>query len=141
MRLPRKGILIRIVIYGALLAFVLPPAIKRFFAEREAKQAVEQPDEGPNLEGLQKKTIVGPDGKQMEYFELTPEEFEARFGRPAPSEVGPAPSLDTNDSATPKTPAAGEDPAKAPDASAAPVSPEAADKAEIPATPDPVEGN
>jgi len=88
MRLPRKGILIRILIYGILLAIVLPPAVKRFFAESEAQKQVQQSVE-PDLEGLDKKTIVGPDGKKMEYFELTPEEFEQRFGRPPP-EQGPA---------------------------------------------------
>lgn len=88
MQLPRKGILIRILIYGILLAIFLPPAVSRFFAEPEAKESVQQPAE-PDLEGLDKKTIVGPDGKKMEYFELTPEEFEQRFGRPPPDQ-GPA---------------------------------------------------
>ncbi len=130
MRLPRKGILIRIVIYGVLLAIVLPPAVKRFFAERPAPEKIVAPPD--DLEGLQKKTIVGPDGKTMDYYELTPEEFEQRFGRPPPSEVGPAP-----------TPGDKAEPTKAETAEQPPTEKASgdakADLVESPSAPDPVE--
>jgi hypothetical protein len=77
--LPRKGILIRIIIYGAALAFFGTGAIKRCLAEREAERAASR-----DTADLPTKRVTLPDGSEVEILELTEAQFEAHFGQPPP---------------------------------------------------------
>lgn len=77
MRWPRKGILIRLLIWPPILGYAVWSA---FFREREPAPppVVEQPVG-------KKRTIEGPDGKTFQIIELTPEEYEAQYGEPPPA--------------------------------------------------------
>lgn len=80
MKLPRKGILIRIVIYGAALTFFGYGAIRKHLAEKEALEAAESDVVETNLDDLPTKKVVMPDGRTVEVLEMTEEQFEAQFG-------------------------------------------------------------
>jgi hypothetical protein len=77
MRLPRKGILIRIVVYGGLLGF---------FGWRAFKPHVTDPANSPSdarrLEELRQhsRTVTLPDGETQVIYEITPEQAERLFG-------------------------------------------------------------
>jgi hypothetical protein len=77
MRLPRKGILIRIVVYGSLIGFFGYRCAKRQLAppsdETETRDPVEALD-------LPRQTIVLPDGSEQEIYRITPEQAESYFG-------------------------------------------------------------
>ena len=78
MRLPRKGILIRIAVYGTLLAFFGWQAWTKHRAEKEL--AAEQ--------AAHTRSATLPDGRTIEYMELTPEQAERMFGVPPAVERG-----------------------------------------------------
>jgi hypothetical protein len=82
MRLPRKAILIRLCIYIPLLAFFGWQAYKRFRTEQEVKNAA------PEIEGV-KRTITGPDGKPIEYFEITEDQAKQMGWQPEPKPATP----------------------------------------------------
>lgn len=88
MRLPRKGILIRIVIYGSLIGYFGWGAVKRYTAKRGADRA--QTELREELE-QHKSTVTLPDGSQQEIYEITPEQAERLFGVKA---KGAAPTAD-----------------------------------------------
>lgn len=76
MRLPPKPILIRIVIYGSLIAFFGWQAYARFSAQKAAERAQAADKEQVGKE----RTMQLGDGTQMPVLELTPEEAEREFG-------------------------------------------------------------
>lgn len=82
MRLPRKGILIRLCIYLPLLAFFGWKAYQRYQSEQAAERAA------PELEGT-KRVITGPDGKPIEYFEITEEQAKKMGYQPEPEAAPP----------------------------------------------------
>lgn len=82
MRLPRKAILIRLCIYIPLLAFFGWQAYKRYRSEQEVQSAA------PELGGV-KRTITGPDGKQIEYFEITEDQAKQMGWQPEPKPEAP----------------------------------------------------
>lgn len=84
MRLPRKAILIRLCIYIPLLAFFGWQAYKRYQAEQEVKTAA------PEIEGV-KRTIAGPDGKPIEYFEITEDQAKQMGWQPEPAKPAAPP--------------------------------------------------
>jgi hypothetical protein len=87
-RWPRRGVLIRLLVYGPILGYLGWHAIERWRAQREADAAVEQPSEP------RKRTVTFPDGSQHEVLELTPEQAEQMLGKPLepPKDDAPAPA-------------------------------------------------
>jgi hypothetical protein len=83
MRLPRKGILIRVVIYGAALSYFGWQALSHYFDERAAEEAA-----AGASDDVTKREYKLPDGRSVEVLELTPEQAERMYGV-SPS-VGPA---------------------------------------------------
>lgn len=79
MQLPPKAVLIRICIYGPLLAYFGYLACQRYQAEQEQKEA-------PVLEG-RKHTFTLPDGKSVDVVEIS--EDQARQMGFDPSKSGP----------------------------------------------------
>lgn len=98
MRLPSKGILIRLCIYVPLLAFFGYKAYQRYQSEQAAETAA--PEKGV------KRTIVGPDGKPMEYFEITEEQARQMGYKPEP-EAKPADAAPPADAKAPAPAAPG----------------------------------
>ena len=83
MRLPRKGVLIRLAIYVPLIGFLSWNAITNCQARRAAEEAAATP--APNVqERLEphKRMITMPDGSQQAIYELTPEEAQELLGAP-----------------------------------------------------------
>lgn len=70
MKLPRKGILIRLAIYLPIIGFL---SWKAFFAGGDEQPA---PQAEPTSPG-RVRTIAGPDGQEMKIIEITPEEAKA----------------------------------------------------------------
>lgn len=68
MKLPRKGILIRLGIYLPIIGFL---AWQAFFKNDEPQPAPEEAPKG-NV-----RTFSGPDGKEFKVIEVTPEEARA----------------------------------------------------------------
>ena len=94
MRWPRKGILIRLLIYGPIIGYLGYQAVEKFRAEREVTEA-----DAPAAPGGQdvedklepyKKTIEMPDGSKQEIIQLTPEQAEEILGHPLPEPGKPA---------------------------------------------------
>jgi len=108
MRLPRKGILIRFAIYGALLSYFGWQAFEHYRAEQAAENAAEA-----DTSELQRREFKLPDGRSVEVLEITPEQAEKMYGVPpsmnagedpptkAPGAEEPAPEPDVEDSPTP----------------------------------------
>ena len=92
MRLPRKGILIRLCIYVPLLGYLSWRAYERWAGERNPPAA--EVDELDAKLAPHKRVITLPDGTQQEIVELTPEEAEAI--------LGPLPQLEGSDDPGPK---------------------------------------
>jgi hypothetical protein len=87
-RWPRRGILIRALVYGPILGYLGWQAVERWRAQREADAAAQDQPAAPN-----KRTITFPDGSEHEVIELTPEQAEQMLGRPLdPPDGGAAPS-------------------------------------------------
>jgi hypothetical protein len=94
MRLPRKGILIRVLIYGPLFGYFGWQALDRWRAE----QASTPPE--PSVEDKlapHKKWMTFPDGTKQEIYELTPEEAAEILGHEMPE----APDADQAESGAP----------------------------------------
>ena len=77
MRLPRKGILIRIVVYGGLLGFFGWRALGH-----HVTGPAEDPAETKRLEELKQhsRTVTLPNGETQVIYEITPEQAERLFG-------------------------------------------------------------
>jgi hypothetical protein len=96
MRLPRKGVLIRLAIYVPLIAFLSWNAIETCQVRRQAADEAAATPRAPSVdERLEqhKRIITLPDGTQQPIYELTPEEAQELLG--APVEVpddAPAPA-------------------------------------------------
>jgi hypothetical protein len=96
MRLPRRGILIRIIVYGGLLGF---------FGWRALAPRVVDParheDEAKRLQELRQhsKTVTLPNGETQVIYEITPEQAERLFG------VRPDPPAETKNTDSPEAPA------------------------------------
>lgn len=69
MRWPRRGILIRLVIYLPLIGFLA----WRAWSSRA-------PSDDAALDPPRTQTFVGPDGKTVEVIQLSPEQIEQQFG-------------------------------------------------------------
>jgi hypothetical protein len=81
MKLPRKAILIRLVIYVPLLAFATWYFMFRGGgADEAAAPASSQPAPG------KRRTMTMPDGSEVHYLELTPEEARQMGLDPEPPE-------------------------------------------------------
>jgi len=121
MRLPRRGILIRIVIYGALISFFGWQAWKKSQEQAELSGSTSDPADGPRA-----REATLPDGRRIEYIELTPEEAQKRFGANPAFEREGKPSPDSGakpepEAKPPEAPSAPTPPAEAPpEAPAAP---------------------
>lgn len=108
MPLPRRGILIRIVVYGALISFFGWRACAKYQEEKATEAEIESVSREAKL----------PDGRTIEYLELTPEQAEKMFGakvergEPSPPSEGAA--------AAPVVPPAAPAPAPAPAPTPAP---------------------
>ncbi len=82
MRLPTRGVLIRLCIYVPLIGFLGWRAMHSRCGPQSAHMAEE-----PKLEdefAPYRKTLTLPDGTQREIVELTPEQAEAILGHPLP---------------------------------------------------------
>ena len=84
MRLPRKGILIRLAIYLPLLGYFGWRAYDRWWTENHPPAAQTDP-----LDPYRRKVTL-PDGREQEYIELTREQAEELIG-PLPPEGAPTP--------------------------------------------------
>ena len=94
MRLPRKGVLIRLAIYVPLIGFLSWNAFTSCRARRDAEEAANTPVE-PSVEDRlepHKRIITLPDGSQQAIYELTPEEAQDILGAPVdvPDDAPPA---------------------------------------------------
>ncbi|MEM7156157.1 MAG: hypothetical protein AAF799_25105 [Myxococcota bacterium] len=107
MRLPQRGVLIRLFIYIPLIGFFGWRAWTAGCAP-DTIEAEPQPSMEDRL-APHRKTITLPDGTQQDIVELTPQEAEAILGHPIPEKL---------DGDAPKAKAAAPDPAAA-DAKAA----------------------
>jgi hypothetical protein len=103
MRLPRKGIIIRLLIYVPLLGYFGWHALERWRSEQPG--AAEDSAEATVDEKLApyKKVMTFPDGTKQEIYELTPEEAASILGHELPPAAGA-------DRATPKEPSAPDEP-------------------------------
>lgn len=94
MRLPRKGVLIRLAIYVPLIGFLSWNALQSCQARREAREAATTPTEPTVQDRLEphKRIITLPDGSQQAVYELTPEEAQELLGTPVevPDDAPPA---------------------------------------------------
>ncbi len=129
MRLPRKGILIRLVIYGGLLSYFGWQALEHYFAEKEAEAGVAAENDD---RGLPSRKVNLPDGRSVEVLEITPEQAEQMYGVP-PSVMPGEP--EGGAAKTPPAEAPAEAPPSVPPADAPEASPEPAPAAEPPADP------
>ncbi len=111
MRLPRKGILIRIVIYGGLLSYFGWQAINHYMDEKEAEEGAAAEVDSSGVPSRQYKL---PDGRSVEVLEITPEQAEQMYG------VSPSvmPGEPEEGSSAPKPPAAEEAGGAAPEGEA-----------------------
>lgn len=91
MRLPRKGILIRLCIYVPLLTYLSWRAFDHWRSKGEA--TADAASELDRKLAPHKRVITLPDGTQQEVVELTPEQAEAI--------LGPMPNLDDVDAPAP----------------------------------------
>ena len=94
MRWPRKGILIRLLIYGPIIGFLAYQALEKYRTEREVTEtdvAPLQEDVEDKLEPY-KKVIEMPDGSKQEIIQLTPEQAEEILGHPLPEKADPKPA-------------------------------------------------
>lgn len=73
----RKGILIRIVIYGSLMAYFGWQQYQRIQAEKEATEQREKRVQ--ELEGA-KRSVTLPDGSTQDVFYVNPEQAKRLFG-------------------------------------------------------------
>ncbi|MCB9704452.1 MAG: hypothetical protein H6711_21390 [Myxococcales bacterium] len=87
MPLPRKGILIRFVVYGTLIAFFGWRAWDRHQEEKAAEAAATSPS---GETGLPSREYRLPDGRSVEVLEVTPEQAQEMFGVPPRIEAGEA---------------------------------------------------
>lgn len=98
MKLPRKGILIRLVIYIPLLSICGYMAFQRFRAQQAA-------DAGQEVEGRKTKFTL-PDGKSVEVIEISPEQARQMGYDPgAPGAEAPAKAAPAKDNSAPAAPA------------------------------------
>lgn len=102
----RRGLLIRVLIFGPLFVYFGFAAIQKCRLEQQTAEDTAKRDAEIKQNT---KTIDLPNGKSMQVIELTPEEAAAKYGY-KPPEIGPA-----------KTPEAkAPEPAKAPEEVKAP---------------------
>ncbi len=76
MRLPRKGILIRIAVYGTLIGYFGWQAYEKREADQAAKKVVDDPSVTPGST----RSFTMPDGRTIEVLEVTPEQAKTMFG-------------------------------------------------------------
>lgn len=72
-----KGVVIRIVIYGTLIAYFGWRQIERIRAERAAEERAEQ--KAGELEGA-KRSVTLPDGSTQDVYYINPEQAKRLFG-------------------------------------------------------------
>jgi hypothetical protein len=101
-RLPRKGILVRLCIYVPVLSYVSWRAYERWSSEREAAAAPAKSELDEKL-APHKRIITLPDGRQQEIVELTPEQAEALIG-PLPKAGKPVDDANPTDAPPKATP-------------------------------------
>jgi hypothetical protein len=85
-KLPPKRILIRIVLYVVIFSYLGWEAWSRYRAEQHAQDQAFK-EKVKLLVDHQPRSVTLPDGSQMPIFELTPAQFEERFGEAPPTEV------------------------------------------------------
>jgi hypothetical protein len=110
-KLPRKGNLIRIVIYGGAIAYLGYAAIMRCQAEQNLESQTIQ-DQLDAQEGKPTRMITLPDGTQMPVYEITQDEYDAMFRDAKKPDLGagaPAGSLQRASDAPIPTPTAGDE--------------------------------
>ncbi len=88
MKLPRKGILIRLAIYLPVIGFL---SWKAFFAGSDDPPAPEAEQTSPG----RVRTIAGPDGQELKIIEITPDEAKA-MGVEIPEHPPEAPAGDAD---------------------------------------------
>lgn len=79
MRLPRKGVLIRLAIYVPLLGYFGWQALERWRSEQAATVESAEPSVDEQL-APHKKWVTFPDGTKQEIYELTPQQAEDILG-------------------------------------------------------------
>jgi hypothetical protein len=102
MKLPSKGVLIRICIYVPLLAFFGWQACEKYKEEQRAEQELKA---APEIEG-RKHTFTLPDGKSVEVVEISEDQARqmgfdpSKSGPPSKAEAAP-PAAGTEESKSP----------------------------------------
>jgi hypothetical protein len=76
MRMPSKGVLIRLAIYLPIIGFLA----WRAFAPSEP-----EPQPAPEAQEMPTRTFTTEDGKKIEVIQVTPEQAQKMMGRPMPS--------------------------------------------------------
>ncbi len=85
MRLPARGVLIRLFVYVPLIAFLGWRALDRCGADEPPRLEAE-----PSIHEMldpHRRVITLPDGTQQEIVELTPDQAEAILGHPLPHDL------------------------------------------------------
>jgi len=86
MRWPRRGVVIRLLIYVPLIGFLGYQAAQKWSAEREAAEAdtAVAPAEAPDKLAPYKRVVELPDGTKQEIVELTDQQAHDLLGYPLP---------------------------------------------------------
>ena len=84
MRLPRKGVLIRLAIYGPLLGYFGWQALEKWRAEQAAAEQSAEPTIDEKL-APHKKWVTFPDGTKQAIYELSPQEAADILGHEVPA--------------------------------------------------------
>jgi len=88
MRWPRRGVVIRLLIYVPLIGFLGYQAAQKWSAERKANEAEAEaapaPAETQDKLAPYKRVIELPDGTKQEIVELTDEQAHDLLGYPLP---------------------------------------------------------
>ena len=84
MRLPRKGILIRLLIYVPLIGFFGWRAYERYAEQRKADSEAAAADQELDHK---RRTVTLPDGRTQEILVVTPEEAERLMNLKVPDEM------------------------------------------------------
>jgi len=103
-RLPRKRVLIRIVLYTIAFVWAAYGAINHWLAQRSADEIQEQQDAKipAELRGMKSRLVTLPDGTTMKVFDLDRETLDAMVNTHTPA-------ANTADASAPST-----EPASAP---------------------------
>ncbi len=81
---PRKGVVIRLMIYIPVIGYLGYQAVQKWKSEQETTETAPAAETDSKLDPY-KRVIEMPDGSKQEIIELTEEQAEQYLGRPIPT--------------------------------------------------------